>query len=90
MEVALPIVVYCDNKSAIEICETLKMNHNVKHINLRINFVREQIECGFIKLVYINTEDNVADVLTKALAIEKHAHFVNVLMNGHGGKFTKK
>ena len=88
VEVALPIVVYCDNKSAIEICETLKMNHNVKHINLRINFVREQIEGGFIKLLYINTEDNVADVLTKALTIEKHARFINVLMNGHGGKFA--
>jgi hypothetical protein len=38
-----PTIVYCDNKSAIELCNTLKSKDNTKHIQLRINFLRECI-----------------------------------------------
>ena len=81
-----PVVVFCDNKSAVELCQTLKQNHKVKHINMRINFIREILNQRTIQLVFVPTEYNVADTLTKPLGptlFDQHSH---VLLNGFGGK----
>jgi hypothetical protein len=81
-----PVVVFCDNRSAVELCTTLKQNHKVKHINMRINFIREVLNKRIIQLVFVPTEHNVADTLTKPLGptlFERHTH---VLLNGFGGK----
>ena len=83
--VQLPIRVYVDNTSAIELCETLKGNHKIKHINMRINFIREQINAGFIELHFVPTKFNVADILTKPLCYELFAYLRNFLLNGFGG-----
>ena len=33
-----------------------------------IDYIREQVQCGYIKLTKIDTKDNVADILTKIVA----------------------
>lgn len=78
-----PTKVYVDNKSAIELCRTLKVRHNVRHINVRINYIRELINSRVIELVFVPTKFNVADVLTKALCIQVHNQHVQVLLHGH-------
>jgi hypothetical protein len=60
-----PTTLYIDSKSAKEILETLKMTHKIKHINLRINYIREVINRRSIRLVFVPSKLNVADVLTK-------------------------
>ncbi len=62
-----PTPVYIDNSSAITLCELLKTNHKTKHINMRINFIRECINCGIVSLYFVPTDMNVADILTKPL-----------------------
>jgi len=51
-------------------------HERTKHIGVRYHFIREKIEDGEIRVEYIPTADQVADVLTKALAREKHERFV--------------
>jgi hypothetical protein len=75
--------IYCDNKSAIELCRTLKTGSKVRHINLRINYVRELINNRIIELIFIVSELNVADVLTKPLASVRHERHTTVLLEGH-------
>lgn len=81
--------IYVDNKSAIELCSTLKMTHKTKHINMRINYIRELINKRMVSLSFIPTEYNVADVLTKPLAAKSHNRHCNVLMFGHNGELFK-
>ena len=81
--------IYVDNKSAIELCSTLKMTHKTKHINMRINYIRELINKRMVSLSFIPTEYNVADVLTKPLAGKSHNRHCNVLMFGHNGELFK-
>jgi hypothetical protein len=81
-----PIKLYVDSKSAIDLCTTLKSNHKTKHINMRINFIREQILRGFLVLCFVAGEDNVADMLTKPLTTGPFQGHRAVLMQGHGGK----
>jgi hypothetical protein len=80
-----PVIIYVDNKSAITLMETLKVNNRVKHINLRISFIREMINLKIIELHFVPTAFNVADILTKPLDIETFIRLRDILMNGHGG-----
>ena len=80
-----PTVVYVDNKSAIELCKTLKVTHKTKHINMRINYIRECINAGTVILVFVPSELNVADELTKSLVREAHDRHVDILLHGHNG-----
>ena len=49
-EVELPVKVYVDNTSAITLLESLRGNNRVKHINVRISYLRELIVNGFMQL----------------------------------------
>jgi hypothetical protein len=78
-----PTRIYVDNKSAIELCRTLKVKTKVKHVNIRIHYIRELINNKVIELVFVPTEYNVADVLTKGLRPELHERHTGVLLYGH-------
>jgi len=75
--------IYVDNKSAIELCRTLKTGNNVRHVNVRINYIRELINQRVIELIFVPTELNVADALTKALDRVHHDRHTTVLLEGH-------
>ena len=79
------VIVYCDNNSAILLCETLKSTHRTKHINMIINFIREKINERIIELHFVPSEYNVADILTKPLAKDLFLRHRDILMNGHKG-----
>ena len=56
-----------------------KFHSHMKHIDLRFHFVREAVEDNKITITYIPTEENVADIFTKALARPKFEAFVERL-----------
>lgn len=85
-ECAEPTVIYVDNKSAIEICEELRNPEKTGSINSQINSIREHLNNREIKLVFIPTRLNVADILTKALPGERHHYHADKLENGFGGR----
>jgi hypothetical protein len=67
-----PTIIYCDNTAAIEFYESgLKTKRNM-HIQRDVHFQQQEIANGTIIPKYINTADNIADQLTKALAKSRH------------------
>jgi hypothetical protein len=42
-----------------------------KHIDIKVHYIREQIEKGEVEFVYVPTEYQVADALTKAVPRSK-------------------
>ena len=84
-EQELPIRLFCDNRSAALIFDTLKSNHRVKHLNMRIQAIREHIESGLIAIHFVPTNYNVADLLTKPLPVDKFIALRKILLTGHGG-----
>ena len=36
-----PISLYCDNKNAVDLCNTIKHSHKTKVVNMRIHFIRD-------------------------------------------------
>ena len=55
-----------DNKSALELTRNPVHHSRSKHIDTRHHFIRDCIE-GLIKLEYVRTEDQLADLFTKSL-----------------------
>jgi hypothetical protein len=56
-----------DSKSALSLAKNLVFHESSKHIRVRYHFIRGCLEEGSIKAGYINTKDQLADLLTKSL-----------------------
>jgi hypothetical protein len=65
--------VFVDNKSAIRIEKNPEVSKRNRHFDFSYHFIRENIdEFKQIRLEYINTADNEADIMmTKALKPER-------------------
>jgi hypothetical protein len=56
-----------DSKSALALARNLVFHERNKHINLRYHFIQNCLAEGTVSATYINTVDQLADILTKAL-----------------------
>jgi hypothetical protein len=62
-----PIPIYCDNTSTINISKNPVMHSKMKHIPIKYHFLREQVAEKKIRVEYVGTEEQVADIFTKSL-----------------------
>jgi hypothetical protein len=60
-------VVHCDNQSCIKLTENPIFYDRSKHIDMRYQYIRDLVERKNVKLQYIATRKQVADILTKPL-----------------------
>ena len=84
-----PFVIHCDNQSCIKIMENPFFHENSKHIGIKYHFIRDYVQKGALKLEYISTNEQVADIFTKALPRGKHVYFrdkMGVVRNNFLGK----
>jgi hypothetical protein len=56
-----------DNKSALALAKNPVFHERSKHINIRYHFIRGYLEDGSIRASFINTSEQLADILTKSL-----------------------
>ncbi|KAK8569060.1 hypothetical protein V6N12_007592 [Hibiscus sabdariffa] len=63
---------YCDNNGAIAQSKEPRSHRRSKHILRRFHLIREIIDRGDVEICKVNTDDNIADPLTKPLAQQKH------------------
>ncbi|KAG8501219.1 hypothetical protein CXB51_003321 [Gossypium anomalum] len=59
--------IFCDNKSAVAIAKNPIFHGRTKHFSIKLHVVREMEQAREIELVHCNSEDQVADIFTKAL-----------------------
>ena len=60
-------VVHCDNQSGIRLSENLVFHDRRKHIDIRYHFLTDCVQRGTIRLEYIQTDEWVAYIFTKAI-----------------------
>ncbi|CAI7866162.1 unnamed protein product [Closterium sp. NIES-54] len=74
-----PPILYVDNKAIIALCQEHRLEHRTKHIALRYFLARELQQRGQLRLAYVATKANTADIFTKALPPGDHQRFCAVL-----------
>ncbi|CAI7860454.1 unnamed protein product [Closterium sp. NIES-53] len=74
-----PPVLYVDNKAMLALWREHRLEHRTKHIALRYFLARELQQCGQLRLAYVASQANTADIFTKALQPCDHQRFCTML-----------
>jgi len=67
--------VFCDNQSCVKLSENPVFHDRSKHIEIKHHYIRDMVQRGAVKLLYVATDEQIADVLTKPLARVKFEYF---------------
>ena len=84
IKVKLPIIVRVDNLGAIFMSENVSVLQRTKHVDVRFRFVKQFTMEGFIKVIFVRSEENDADLFTKNLNGEKFKFHSNKLIVNKG------
>lgn len=80
-----PVVLCIDNRSAIDLAKNPVFHGRSKHIDVRYHFIRECVERGEVILKHVKTNEQRADILTKALVKNKFEDMRRLLGVKHLG-----
>jgi hypothetical protein len=64
---------WCDNQSAIKLTRNPLFHDKTKHFETDWHFTRQKVEDGTVRVHFIKTQDQLADILTKSLGRNKFA-----------------
>ena len=67
LQESTPTTLFCDNQSLIKLVKNAEFHQRTKHIDVKFHFIRALQEERIIDVTYINTNAQLADILTKAL-----------------------
>ncbi|CAI7903365.1 unnamed protein product, partial [Closterium sp. NIES-54] len=74
-----PPVLYVDNKAMLALCREHRLEYRTKHIALRYFLARELQQRGQLRLAYVASQANTADIFTKALPPGDHQRICTML-----------
>lgn len=70
---------YMDNQSAIRLIKNPVYHKRTKHIDIQYHFIREKYQDNQFSLEYVSTDEQIADILTKALHKNRHYYLCNLI-----------
>jgi len=74
-----PTPLHVDNQAAQSYANNQDFHMRTKHIDIRHHFCRDKVKSGEITTPYIHTDENLADLFTKALPTPRHHALVKRL-----------
>ena len=66
---------HVDNTAAIALTQNPENHRKTKHIGMRYHLIRDLVEKEEVEVVYVNTNEQIADFLTKPLPRTKFEYF---------------
>ena len=71
-EIIEHVVLYYENISAINISKNPIMHTKTKYIAIEYHYLRELVQDKEVRMEYMNTKEQIADIFTKALLKDAH------------------
>jgi hypothetical protein len=82
-----PPTLFCDNQGAIDLIHNHKFHLKAKHIDIRCNFIRNDIiEAKRLKIIHILGKEQLANMLTKQLPIDQFKAILRVFEVREAGR----
>ena len=81
------VTIKCDNTSAINLSKNPIQHSRSKHIDIRHHFLRDHVQNGDVVLVFIDTNNQLADIFTKPLN-EDRMNFIKQEIGMIDGSFV--
>jgi hypothetical protein len=75
-----PTALFGDNNGSLALANNPCDHQKSKHLEVRYFFVRQKVEQGRVAVTRVSTQDQLADVLTKALAQPQHERLCLIIM----------
>ena len=72
-------ILLCNNKSTIFMTNNPIYHRRTKHIKIKYHFIRDVIEEKEVEVKYVRTQNQAADMFTKALPKEKFIYFRDLM-----------
>jgi transposase InsO family protein len=72
--------VKCDNQAAIKLSDNDTIHDRSKHIHLRYHFIRDEVLKQHIQINWVCSQEQQADILTKALGTKVFVRLRNLLL----------
>ena len=70
-----PTTIHCDNTSCIRLSEDPLFHGKTKHINNKYHYIQKLVQDGALKLEHVRTNEQTANILTKALPNKNLVYF---------------
>jgi hypothetical protein len=78
---SIPTQVYCDNESTIRTTMNKGLITKLKHMNIRYQWIKDEVKHHTITLHYVSSQQNLADILTKSLTPKPFKHLRDQLLS---------
>ncbi|KAL1565166.1 secreted RxLR effector protein 161-like protein [Salvia divinorum] len=65
------VEIKCDSASAICLTKHQTFHVRSKHVDIRLHFIRDEVNKGSVRVSKVSTDDNASDMLTKAIPSSK-------------------
>jgi hypothetical protein len=75
-------LLYGDNQGCLHLSKHVTNHQRTKHIDIKHHFIRDLVLDNVISLLYIPTEDMIADVMTKGLPTNLHRRCITNMSTG--------
>ncbi|RVW82645.1 Retrovirus-related Pol polyprotein from transposon RE1 [Vitis vinifera] len=70
---------FCDNKAAIDISHNPIQHDRTKHVEVDRHFIKQNLDAKIIQFPFVKSEDQLADILTKAVSSKIFHHSLDKL-----------
>ena len=74
-----PTIVYEDNQAAVKLTAMPEQSKRAKHYQMKVHFLKDMVKNGVYRYIWISTQDQVADGMTKCLPRDQFCKLRNMM-----------